>query len=150
MARPNQQDATLYLYLRIAEQIGRQSEARQWSFTSFDAKTYAEMNQKYPRGSKEREHITNVLGFYESAGVLVSRKLHHEDVFFDAPFGFEMVWGKIGPFIRKWQQAANDPAAWENVEWLGKRYEWWQKNVWKPKMQVNPPNVSKPKKAKSG
>ena len=60
------------------------------------------------------------------AGVLVSRGLLHEVVFFDAPFALELAWAKIGPILDQWQAAANDPGGWENVAWLGKRNEVWR------------------------
>ena len=99
-----------------------------------------------------RNLLFNVLAFYEGAAVLVSRGLLHEDVFFDSPFGFELLWPLVSPLIGEWQQAANDPAVWENVQWLGKRYEWWHEHVWKPKLQSTPPQpepkASKRKKQK--
>ena len=71
--------------------------------------------------------------------MLVSRGLLHEDVFFDAPFAFELVWRRIGTILDEWQAAVQDPAAWENVAWLGKRYEVWSKTAWRLKIEAVPP-----------
>jgi hypothetical protein len=98
-----------------------------------------ELNEKHPRGSVERDQLANVLGFFESAGVLVSRGLLHEDVFFDAPFALEVLWPKVQTLIEEWQ-ATDDKAAWENVYWLGRRYEIWREQQWKPKLELAPPD----------
>lgn len=58
-------------------------------------------------------------------------------MYFDAPFAFELVWQKLGPILQEWQQAAG-AAAWENVAWLGKRYEVWSKTHWRPKLEAVP------------
>jgi hypothetical protein len=133
---PNQHDATIYQRMQAVLNTATHAEARAWFFEHFDVTSYAELAEKYPRGSRERHLLAEFLGFYESAGVLVSRGLLHEDVFFDAPFGLEMVWAKIGTILDEWQAAANDPAVWENVAWLGKRQEIWLKTRWRPKLEA--------------
>jgi hypothetical protein len=70
-----------------------------------------------------------LLGFYEGAGVLVSRGLLHEDVSSDAPFALELVW----PIIEAMQQTL-DPAAWENVTWPPMREDTWWKTRWRAKL----------------
>jgi hypothetical protein len=137
---PNQHDATLYQGMHALKDTAIQAEARSWFFEHFDATSYAELNEKVPRGSRERHLLAKFLGFYEAAGVLVSHGLVHENVFFDAPFGLEMVWAKIGMILDEWQAAANDPAIWENVAWLGKRQEVWLKTKWRPKLEAIPPD----------
>jgi hypothetical protein len=73
-----------------------QAEARAWFFEQFDVSSLADLNERYPRGSRERHLFVEFLGFYEGAGALVSRGLLHEDVYFDAPFALELVWPKVG------------------------------------------------------
>src|SRR5262249_13395493 len=75
----------------------------------FNEASYTELQQRYPPGSRERHFLAEFLGFFEGPGVLVSRGLLHEDVFFDAPFDFELVWKKVGPILDEWQTAVDDP-----------------------------------------
>jgi len=88
MPEPSGQDAILYVQLLNATQGETQTEARRWVFGDFNAKNYEELNSSYAVGSLERTRLTTVMGFFESIGVLVSRGLLNEDVFFDAPLGF--------------------------------------------------------------
>ena len=127
------------LYVRIwaLKDTPVQAEARAWFFESFAAGSLDELDQRYPRGSRERHLFAEFLGFYEGAGVLVSRGLLHEDVYFDAPFALELVWAKVGAIIDEMREKV-DPAAWENVAWLGKRYEVWAKERWQSKLEAVP------------
>jgi hypothetical protein len=136
---PNQDDAALYLRLHALKDTGVQAEARAWFFEAFEAATLEELDARYPRGSHDRHLFMEFLGFYEAAGVLVSRGLLHEDVYFDAPFAFEIVWASVGPIIGEMQEQI-DPAAWENVAWLGRRYETWLRSRWRPKLVAVPPD----------
>ena len=122
---PNQQDATLYLQLHALKDTPAQAEARRWWFMEFDASSYAQLEERYPRGTRERHLLQEFLGFYEGSGVLVKNGLLHEDIYFDAPFALGAVWVRMGPIIEEWQAAASDPMIWENVVWLGRRYEVW-------------------------
>jgi hypothetical protein len=134
MAKPTKQDAELLL--RLIELFGRGEgrEASRWVMTGFAAKDYAEFKKKYPEGSPEFLKVGEVLGFFETAGVLISNGLLNEDVFFDLSFGLTPIWKKLGPIVAGWQKAST-PALWENAAWLAKRYERWQKKVWKPNLK---------------
>jgi len=135
---PNQDDAALYLRLHALKDTAVQAEARAWFFEHFDVSSLDELNERYPGGSRERHLFAEFLGFYEGAGVLVSRGLLHEDVYFDAPFALELVWPKVGPIIDEMREKLH-PAAWENVAWLARRYETWSNTRWRPKLEVIPP-----------
>lgn len=137
--QPNQQDAALYQRCFSLFQSGVAAEARAWFFEHFEATSYEDLQARYPAGTKERHLLAEFLGFYESSGILVSRGLLHEDVFFDAPFALELVWARISPIIEEWQMAAGDPGIWENVAWLGKRYQAWRDTNWRPKIEAIPP-----------
>lgn len=146
MPEPNGQDAILYVQLLNATQGDTQTEARRWVFSDFNAKDYGELNSSYPVGSLERTRLLTVMAFFESVGVLVSRGLLNEDVFFDAPLGFEFLWPLVKPVIPGWREAGGDQAAWENIDWLGLRFEFWRKETWKSKLQEHPPDESPEKK----
>ncbi|MEX0993819.1 MAG: hypothetical protein WDZ37_07480 [Solirubrobacterales bacterium] len=136
---PLGEDSHLYLKLLEITQTSGQVEARAWFFSEFSAQSYAELIDRYPKGSRESDMLMNVLVFYESAAVLVSRGLLHEDVFFDAPFGFDVVWERVGDVLVEWREQS-DPATWENLVWLGKRYKAWSRYVWKSKLESVPPD----------
>jgi hypothetical protein len=144
MPEPNAQDAILYIQLLNATQGDTQAEARRWVFTDFGAKDYEALNGSYPVGSPERTRLTTVMAFFESVGVLVSRGLLNEDVYFDAPLGFEFLWPLVKPLLQGWK--AGDASAWENLEWLGLRFEFWRRESWKPKLEESPPDKSPEKK----
>jgi hypothetical protein len=138
-AEPTKEDAGLYLELLAISQQPVQAEARRWVFSEFEARSFEELQSKYPSGTPERDRLVNVLMFYESAGVLISRGLLHEDVFFDAPFELEVLWPLVENLLEDWQKAKNEPAIFENVVWLAKRYEAWHDDHWKPKLEAVPP-----------
>jgi len=139
---PNQEDAALYLRIWSLKDTAVQAEARAWFFERFAASTLDEFDERSPRGSRERHLFAEFLGFYEGAGVLVSRGLLHEDVYFDAPFALELVWPKVSAIVEAMQE--HDPAAWENVAWLAKRYEAWRDTRWRAKLDARPPEQSRP------
>ena len=82
---------------------GQQSDEGQTAPRRFlerlEATSLDELNERYPRGSRERQLFAEFLGFYEGAGVLISRALLHEDVYFDAPFTLTVVWPKVQTIV---------------------------------------------------
>ena len=139
MPEPTARDAELYLRLLEISQGRSQSEARRWFFSEFAAESHKDLEARYPKGGSERAMVHMVLEFFEAAGVLVSRGLLHEDVFFDAPFGLDGAWPKVERLVASVQKETGDPAAWENVQWLGRRYQVWREKSWKPKSEMKPP-----------
>ena len=79
------------------------------------------------------------MGFFESIGMLISRGMLHEDIFFDAPLGFDVFWKRLGKIVVEWNKSA-DVSTWENLVWLGKRYDTWSRYVWKSKLKTTPPD----------
>ncbi len=109
-------------------------EAYRWLLGNFSASDYKELIKKYPRGSAEFDYVAQLREFYETAGVLVTRGLLDENLFFDISYHIQPVWDKLGPVIKDWRKSADNPAIEENMEWLAKRFETWSKEVWKPHM----------------
>jgi len=136
MAKPTRGDAELILQLVGLLQSAEQADARRWFFKEFKAKDFAEFNKNYPKSSDERQKVSTVLGFFETAGVLVWHGLLNADLFFDLSFGLELVYQKVAPIIPGWQKQAKAPALWENVQWLAEGAETWNKTVWKPKVKA--------------
>ena len=133
MPKPSQEDAQLLLKLVEFVNSDYYRKAWRWVVNDFSAEKYEDFVRKYPKGSEEYQRVGNVLGFFETAGVLVSHGLLHEDLFFDLSFGMDLVWPKISPIIPGWQKEAG-LALWENAIWLVDRYQAWQKKVWKPNL----------------
>jgi hypothetical protein len=140
MPEPTGRDAELYVKLLGITQSDPHAAADAWVNYEFQAASHAELEEKYKPGSEERQKLVLVMGFYEAAGVLVSRGLLHEDVFFDSPFHFGNHWPKLRTIIEEWQKAADNPDVWENFYWLGLRFEAWRKDRWKAKLELVPPD----------
>jgi len=140
MPEPTREDANLYLKLLEISQGSAHTEARRWVFSDFAVESFDQLNSRHPPGSVERDHLANVMSFYEATAVLVSRGLLHEDVFLDAPLGFEVIWPRLKPIVEGWQKSADDPAVWENLQWLGLRMEAWREQQWKTKLEMSPPD----------
>ena len=139
MPAPTSEDAHIYLQLLDMVQQPQLAAASDWVVFEFEAASHRELEQKYPRGSSERTRLVTVLGFYESVGALVSRGLLHEDLFFDVPFRFELVWPRVDALILDWQKTSGDPAVWENVVWLARRHESWAGRVrWRTVAHARP------------
>jgi Domain of unknown function (DUF4760) len=131
MPKPTKQDADVLLKLVELAGSPRSQEARNWFLKSFDSSNYEEFKTKYPEGSVEYSHVTTLLGFYETVGVLVTHGLLNEDLCFDLNFGLSPLWKKLGPIVKGWQKATS-PALWENAVWLAERSEAWAKSTWTP------------------
>ena len=140
MPAPTGEDAHIYLQLLEMTQQPHFIESRRWVAHELDVNSVKALDAKYPEGSAERGRVAGVLGFYESVGALVSRGLLHEDLFFDAPLGFEHVWSRTEALVLDWQKASGNAAVFENLAWLAQRYESWRETVWKPKAESNPPD----------
>ena len=138
MPAPTGEDAHIYLQLLEMTQQPQFITDRRWVGHELDADSLKSLNSKHPEGSEERGRVAGVLGFYESIGALVSRGLLHEDLFFDAPLGFEHVWSRTQKLVEDWQKASGNPAVFENLVWLARRYESWRETVWKPKAETTP------------
>jgi len=146
VSEPSGRDADFYLRLLEITQQRAQSESRRWFFGEYAANSYEDFQSRYPEGGDERALFANVLNFFEAVGALVSRGLLNEDLYFDAPLGLEVVWPKVEPVLEGMQKALGDPAAYENVAWLGRRYSSWREQEWKPKSETKPPDKA-PEKA---
>lgn len=138
MPAPNTEDAHLYLQLLEMTQQPQFVEARNWVAYELEASTLKEFNDKYHAAATERARVTSVLTFYDSVGALVSRGLLHEDLYFDAPLGFDTVWPRVESLVLDWQKSTKDESVWENVRWLARRYESWRDTSWRPKSEAIP------------
>lgn len=109
-------------------------DSYKWLLKEFHASDYDEFIKKYPPGSDGYDQVARLREFFETAGVMVTHGLLDENLFFDISYHLTPVWEKLGPVILDWQRKVN-PVIEENMTWLARRYEWWQKEVWRPDMK---------------
>jgi hypothetical protein len=138
MPAPTTEDAHLYLQLLEMTQQPQFVEARHWVTHDLQATSAKEFNDKYHAAADERSRVTSVLTFYEGVGALVSRGLLHEDLYFDAPLGFDAVWPRVEALVLDLQKTSKDDSIWENAVWLARRFEAWRGSTWRPKLEAIP------------
>jgi hypothetical protein len=114
MAKPTHDDAKLVLELAqlfAAQGVG---EAAGWIHSDAFIPEHAGFYAKYPPGSPEAVKLDNVLGWYETIGTLYKHGLINENLLFDW-LAINVTWERVKNII-KGQQAAIDPALYENFE----------------------------------
>ena len=112
----------------------RLEDAFSWMRDEFDAKTYEEFNEKYPRGSQGRLKFISVCNFFELCGILVNRHILEEDLFFDIGFGLSLMWQKIKAILAGYRKVT-DVRLWENIDILYMRNMQWK--------EKHPPKLEK-------
>jgi hypothetical protein len=115
------------LLLRILELFLSEPlrKARNFWRTIPDGLTFAELEEKFPRGSEGFEQIDTVLTFWETVGALLRKGLLSEelafDTFLDAP-----PWPKIEAAARSLREERQDPRELENLEYAYRRSVDWK------------------------
>ncbi|HEV2225214.1 MAG TPA: hypothetical protein VGR56_00250 [Nitrososphaerales archaeon] len=109
-------------------------DSYKWLLKEFKASNYDEFITRYPPGSDGYDQVARLREFFETVGVMVTHGLLDENLFFDIGYHLSAVWERLGPVILDWQKKVN-PVIEENMAWLARRYELWQKEVWKPDMK---------------
>jgi hypothetical protein len=90
-------------------------EARRFWRTIPDGLGFAALLKKYPRGSEEFEHFSNMMIFWETVGSLIKRGLLNEDLSFDT-FLDAPPWPKVEHFFRESRKEEHEPLEGENME----------------------------------
>lgn len=126
MTKPTQQDALMLLKVMEVFMSEPVREARQFWRTIPDGLGFEELQEKYPKGSKEFEQIGNMMIFWETIGSLIKRGLLNEelafDTFLDAP-----PWKKMERYFKERREKENAPLEGENLEIAYKRSIEWMK-----------------------
>ena len=126
MIKPTREDA--YILLSVMEVYLSQPlrEARRFWRTIPDGLGFEELNEKYPKGSKEFEQIGTMMIFWETIGSLIKRRLLNEelafDTFLDAP-----PWKKMERYFKERREKEKAPLEGENLEIAYKLSLKWQK-----------------------
>ena len=117
---PGREDA--YMLVRLLEIfIGSpMAEARNFMRTIPDGRTFAELREEYPPGTKEFQHIDTVLAFWETMGSLIKHGLLNEelafDTFLDAP-----PWPKMESAAKSLRLERKNDLELENLESMYRR-----------------------------
>jgi hypothetical protein len=115
------------LLLRILELFLSEPlrKARNFWRTIPEGLTFAELEEKFPRGTEGFEHIDTVLTFWETVGALLEKGLLSEelafDTFLDAP-----PWKKIEAAAVSLREERQDPRELENLEYAYHRSVAWK------------------------
>lgn len=126
MARARPGRADVDPLLRLYEIYDRNRQALLWFLHDLRANDYADYRAKYSGTSKERAAFTSVCGFFEVAGVLVSRNLLSQDLFFEV-FNPAPYWDRAKPIVEGMRKSR--PHIYEHFErldvarrrWAGRR-----------------------------
>ena len=96
------------------------AEARNFMRTVPDGRTFAELREEYPPGTKEFQHIDTVLAFWETMGSLIDHGLLNEelafDTFLDAP-----PWPKMEAAAKSLRLERHNDLELENLESMHRR-----------------------------
>lgn len=117
---PDREDA--WMLLRLLEIfIGSPlAEARNFLRTVPDGRTFAELREEYPPGTKEFQYIDTVMAFWETMGSLIKHGLLNEelafDTFLDAP-----PWPKLEAAAKSLRAERNNDLELENFESMHRR-----------------------------
>ena len=127
MSEPAEHKVTVLIRLWELANTAETQAARMWMFTEFEASSYQEFLAKYPPGSPEWRRFSTTLALLELFGVLISRGLVDEDLFFDLFGGFDTIWRRVQNVVPGMRKEL-DPRLYENFELLARRHRAWQEN----------------------
>ena len=117
---PDRDDAWMLLRLLEIWIADPMAEARNFMRTMPPGRTFAELREEYPPGTKEFRHIDTVLVFWETVGSLLKRGLLNEelafDTFLDAP-----PWPKMEVAVHSLREERNTDLECENLEYAYRR-----------------------------
>jgi hypothetical protein len=83
---------------------------------------YAEFVKKYPRGSEEYAHASQICGWYETLGALYKHGLFNEELLFDWLW-VSGVWDRIKGFALGVREETGNPHIYELFEAMAKSTE---------------------------
>ena len=117
---PTRDDASMLLRLLEMFIAPPMAEARSFVRTIPDGRTFAELREAYPPGTREFQHIDTVLAFWETIGLLIKHGLINEelafDTFLDAP-----PWPKMEAAARSLRAERSNDLELENLEYVYRR-----------------------------
>lgn len=122
---PDHHDAELLLRLYDLRREVKLREARDWFIGKFQADSFQDMLQRYPRGSEDNARFRMVISYWDMAASIVNHGLIKEDFFFENTTEFWIVWQKTKPVVKEAREARKNPFIWKNLEDLSGKFEAW-------------------------
>ncbi len=125
MSIPTQEDAHLMVRLFKLRLDPYLQASEKWFNAEFQPGTWAEVHEKYPRGSDEWRMLTTILGYWEMVGALVDQNLLSEDLLFDAIESVDYTWERVKEWLPTIRPDVG-PDVWENIEIMANRQQKWR------------------------
>ena len=122
---PDHHDAELLLRLYDLRREEKLRQAREWFVGNYQADSYQDLVQRYPRNSKENAQFRMVISYWDMVASIVNHGLIKEEFFFENTTEFWIVWQKTKPIVEEGRAARKNPFIWKNLETLCEKYEAW-------------------------
>ena len=119
MAKPTFQDASIMLQLAQWGAASGLPKALSFLWSDSFVADYKAFVDKYPSGTEEYSHATQICGWFETLGTLFKHDLFNRELLFDWLL-VSGVWERIGGFALGLRQQANEPRLYENFEAMAK------------------------------
>jgi hypothetical protein len=130
MMRATYEDANLVLRLYELRREERMRKARDWFLREFNAKSFREIEEKYPSGSDENAYMRMVVSYWEMAASFLVQGIVHEELFFESSGEMLAVWERVKPFVEEVRSATKNPTIYRNLEkGVAKHVAWLQQNA---------------------
>ncbi len=121
-SKPTHADAQLLLQLYDLRRERRLRRARDFVQNDCKFKDYKDFEKKYPLGSKERNYVGMVLGYWDMACTLVTNGLLNEDLFNAMNFEHVGVWFKLKPVAQAYREKHHYNAIMQSLETVASRH----------------------------
>ena len=98
-----------------------------------EAPDFAGFLRMAPAGSEARALFERFVGSFEEAGRLIREGRMREDLFFDSWYALPAAWLRLQPYVLGLRDQYQQPALYENFEWVARRSEeFWEEQRLRP------------------
>lgn len=120
------EEARVFLHLVELTFTPHYATARDWYLGKFETKDLADFRNKYPDDSDEFARFWTVLGWFETAGVLMKNGRLNSDLFFQR-YAVGPFWTKAKIVVHSLRKESGHKELFEHFEWLVRREQNWHK-----------------------
>jgi hypothetical protein len=121
-------EAEVFLHLVELTFTPHYATARDWYLGKFEAKDLEDFRTKYPDDSEEFARFWTVLGWFETAGVLMKNERLNGDLFFQR-YAVGPFWTKAKIVVNALRKESGHKELFEHFEWLVRREQNWHKQA---------------------
>lgn len=116
------------VFLRLVELTFQPhyATARDWYLGKYEAKDLGDFENKYPDDSEEYAKFWTVLGWFETAGVLMKNERLNPDLFFQR-YAVGPFWTKAKIVVHALRKKSGHKELFEHFEWLVRKEQNWHK-----------------------